>query len=65
MVQDDEKLVAIYPYRDAEDSKVTEATKNVLLLFCGVPGISVAELADARNVTVDFITTFCGGTVET
>jgi DNA/RNA-binding domain of Phe-tRNA-synthetase-like protein len=65
VVQDDENLVAIYPYRDAEDSKVTEATKNVLLLFCGVPGISVAELADARKVTADFITRFCGGTVET
>ncbi|MBS7656681.1 MAG: phenylalanine--tRNA ligase beta subunit-related protein [Candidatus Bathyarchaeia archaeon] len=64
VVQDDEKLVAVYPYRDAEDSKVTEATKNVVLLFCGVPGISEEKLLEAKNVTVDYVTKFCGGTVK-
>ena len=59
VVQDDEKLVAIYPYRDAEDSKVTEATTNVLLLFCGVPGISREKLADAQKVTTDLVMRFC------
>lgn len=64
VVQDREKLVAIYPYRDAEDSKVTENTKNVLLLLCGVPGISMGKLLEAMKVTSDFITRFCGGTVK-
>lgn len=64
VVQDREKLVAIYPYRDAEDSKVKEDTKNVLLLFCGVPGISMEKLLEAMKVTSDFITRFCGGTVK-
>ena len=65
VVQDDEKLVAIYPYRDAEDSKVTETTTNVLLLFCGVPRISREKLADAQKVTTDLVMRFCGGTVKT
>jgi len=64
VVQDAEKLVAVYPYRDAEDSKVTEATKNVVLLFCGVPGISEDKLADAMKVTSEYVTRFCGGTVK-
>jgi len=64
VVQDREKLVAIYPYRDADDSKVTEATRNVLLLFCGVPGISVRRLTDASKVASEYITRFCGAAVR-
>jgi DNA/RNA-binding domain of Phe-tRNA-synthetase-like protein len=64
VVQDAEKLVAVYPYRDAEDSKVTEATRNVVLLFCGVPGISQEKLVGAMRVTLDYVTRFCGGTVK-
>jgi DNA/RNA-binding domain of Phe-tRNA-synthetase-like protein len=64
VVQDEEKLVAIYPYRDAEDSKVTEGTMNVLLLFCGVPGISLEKLSDSMKVTSKIITRFCGGTAK-
>ncbi len=65
VVQDDTKLVAIYPYRDADDSKVTEATQSVLLLFCGVPKVSLGKLGEAMKTACDFITRFCGGTVKT
>lgn len=64
VVSDDEKLVAIYPYRDADASKVTEETRNVLILVCGVPGINEDKLRSAMTVTFDFITRFCEGTVK-
>jgi len=64
VVSDEEKLLAVYPYRDAEDTKVTEATRNVLLLFCGVPGIPMQKLLEAKDVTLKFVTKFCGGTVK-
>ncbi len=64
VISDNEKLVAVYPYRDADDTKVTEMTKNVLLLFCGVPGIPLEKLLEAKSVAEDFITRFCGGTVK-
>jgi len=64
VISDGEKLLAIYPYRDAEDTKVTGATRNVLLLFCGVPGISMQRLSEARNLTLDFVTKFCGGIIK-
>jgi len=63
VVADVEKLIAIYPYRDADETKVTEATKNVVLLICGVPGIEERVLTDAARVAVEFITRFCGGEV--
>ncbi|MBI4416311.1 MAG: hypothetical protein HY557_04950 [Euryarchaeota archaeon] len=62
VVEDDERLVAIYPYRDADASKVTPGTRDVLFLVCGVPGIPPDALDEAVRVTADLVTRFCGGT---
>jgi len=64
VVADVEKLVAVYPYRDADISKVTERTKNVLLMVCGCPGIDDAPLLEARRVACNFIVRFCQGTLS-
>ena len=64
VISDGETLLAIYPYRDAEESKITEDTRNVLLLACGVPGIDEEKLRSAMEVTFKFVTRFCGGTVR-
>lgn len=61
VVADDEKLVAIYPYRDAEQTKVSGSTKNVLLLVCGVPEIERDVLCKAGEVAIEYVTRFCGG----
>jgi len=61
VVSDSEKLIAIYPYRDADDTKVTLSTRDVLLLICGAPGIDEEKLKCAAKTTVDYITRFCGG----
>jgi len=61
VISDDEKLVAIYPHRDADRSKVTEKTRNILLLVCGVPGITMNMLAGAATIAIEYITRFCGG----
>ena len=63
IIQDDERLIAVYPYRDAEFSKVTLSTRNLLLMVCGVPGIGGLELEKAEAVGVNYITRFCGGAV--
>jgi DNA/RNA-binding domain of Phe-tRNA-synthetase-like protein len=61
VISDHEKLVAVYPYRDAEKSKVSGATTNLLILVCGVPGIDEKLLVDAGKVALDVVTKFCGG----
>jgi len=61
IVHDDEKLVAVYPYRDVERSKVTEQTKNIMLMVCGCPGIVEAPLLEAQQVASDYITRYCQG----
>ena len=59
--EDAERIVAVYPYRDADASKVAPATRDVLFLACGVPGIPAEALHEAADVTIDFVTRFCGG----
>jgi len=57
--QESGKLVAVYPYRDSDDSKVTERTKGVLFMMCGVPGIDETTLERARDLTKEYIGRFC------
>jgi len=61
VISDAEKLVAVYPYRDADRSKVSAGTKNLLILVCGVPGIHEETLKDAGKVALELVTKFCGG----
>jgi DNA/RNA-binding domain of Phe-tRNA-synthetase-like protein len=61
VVEDEEKLIAVYPYRDADSSKVTEETRSLLLLTCGVPGVKLEELTAAESLCVRLIRRFNGG----
>jgi len=63
VLEDAGDLIAVYPYRDAERSKVTEQTKNVALVACGVPGLSKDKLIQAADLAVKYVTRFCGGTI--
>ena len=64
VIQDDEGLVAIYPFRDADHSKVTGDTKNVLMLLCGAPNITLDTLDKSAGVAEKVLTRFCGGRTE-
>lgn len=61
VVSDGEKLIAVYPYRDADDTKVTTGTRDLCLLVCGAPGIDEDVLKEASRIAVEYITRFCGG----
>ncbi len=63
VISDNKKLIAVYPYRDAENTKVTEKTKNITIIVCGVPGISKEILSEALRIVFEYVTTFCGGTL--
>src|SRR5438094_4808653 len=62
--EDADRLVAIYPYRDADASKVTSDTRDVRFLVCGVPGISHEALREAAAVAANTVMRFCGGTTD-
>jgi len=60
--EDADRLVAIYPYRNADASKVTSDTRDVCFLVCGVPGIAHEALREAAATAANLVTRFCGGT---
>jgi DNA/RNA-binding domain of Phe-tRNA-synthetase-like protein len=59
VVSDEKKMIAVYPYRDADNTKVIEKTKNVLIVVCGVPDITEETLKTASDVTLEYVTRFC------
>jgi DNA/RNA-binding domain of Phe-tRNA-synthetase-like protein len=63
VMADASRLIAIYPHRDADYSRITFQTKNLMLVSCGVPGISLDQLAEAADRASEFVIRFCGGTV--
>jgi len=65
VVSDFKRLIALYPYRDADYSKVTEETKDVLMFVCGVPGILSETLTFARQVTLEYFRSFCNARTST
>lgn len=61
VIADSRRLIAIYPYRDADYSKVTLETKSIYLMTCGVPGIDLEKLREAEDLATKYIVRFCGG----
>ena len=59
VISDEEKLVAIYPYRDSDETKVTEKTRNLTIVICGVPGIPYETLKSTSDLTKKYIMRFC------
>lgn len=57
--EDDQGLVAIYPYRDSHRTRVTTATTDTVFMTCGVPGIERATLVEAAETTREFVERFC------
>ena len=63
VISDSDRLVAMYPHRDAGFSKVTEKTENILIIICGVPGIPAETLQQTAKTASEYITRFCSGTI--
>jgi len=61
VMTDASRLIAIYPYRDAEYSKITLQTNELMLVSCGVPSIPLERLKETVDKASEFITRFCGG----
>jgi len=57
--EDDEGLVAVYPYRDSHRTRATTATTGTFFMTCGVPGIERSTLIESAAVTKEFVERFC------
>lgn len=64
IVCDADKIIAIYPYRDSGDTRVTQRTKKIRLFTCGVPGISGAKIAAAYRLCTEYVDRYSAGIAD-
>jgi len=59
VISDGEKVVALYPHRDSDETKITEKTRAAIILACGVPGVERTYLRQALETCRRYIVQFC------
>ena len=59
IITDEEKIITVYPYRDSNETKITNLTKSIQLMICGVPQISEDILLKTESIAIKNITKFC------
>lgn len=59
IITDDEKIIAVYPYRDSNETKIINQTNNIRLMICGVPQISQDIMLKTENIVIQNIKRFC------
>jgi DNA/RNA-binding domain of Phe-tRNA-synthetase-like protein len=61
VICDEEQLIAVYPYRDSDDTKVSPGTKRMHVVSCGVPGITPDRVLKAYEMAGEFLEKYSGG----
>jgi len=64
VLTDQKGILCVYPYRDADATKITEKTRNVLIVGYGAPKIATEKLEEAVETALKLIRRVAGGTVE-
>jgi DNA/RNA-binding domain of Phe-tRNA-synthetase-like protein len=61
IMTDEGQVVAIYPYRDSDETKVTLETRNIRIITCGVPKIGRVKLIEAYDLCAGYLEKYGGG----
>ena len=61
IMTDESKIIAIYPYRDSDTTKVTAETRNIRIVTCGVPGIGRELVSGAFDLCAGYLEKYTGG----
>jgi len=61
ILTDSKNIIAVYPYRDSDDTKVTEETKSIHIVSCGVPGIDKSKVLGAYDICARHLRQYAGG----
>ncbi len=64
VITDAAQIIAIYPYRDSDATKVTPKTRNIRIITCGVPGIGRERLIEAYDLCAGYLDVYTGGEVD-
>lgn len=61
MVDEENKVMHIYPHRDSVLTNITLDTKNVLVVAAGVPGVEKNLVIRAASLTAELLVKFANG----
>jgi DNA/RNA-binding domain of Phe-tRNA-synthetase-like protein len=64
VLADEKQVLSIYPYRDSDHTKITEETRDVLIIGYGAPEITREQLREAVETTLSYIKLVSGGEIE-
>lgn len=64
IMTDESRIIAIYPYRDSDTTKVTASTRNIRIITCGVPGIEPCLLTGAFDRCAGYLEAYTRGIRE-
>jgi DNA/RNA-binding domain of Phe-tRNA-synthetase-like protein len=55
------QIIAIYPYRDSDTTKVTSGTKNIHIVSCGVPNVDTDKVVEAYELCALYLREYTHG----
>lgn len=55
ILTDEDAIVAVYPYRDSDATKITPATTTVHIVACGVPGVEREKVYSAYELAAAYL----------
>ena len=58
---DEDAIVAVYPYRDSDATKITLATTMVHIVACGVPGVEREKVYSACELAITYLQEYASG----
>jgi len=61
ILADSDDIVAIYPYRDSDATKITPHTKTIHLVACGVPKVEPGQVREAYDLAKQFLEEYASG----
>ena len=63
VLAEDSKIIHIFPHRDSSLTSVTNKTNKILVVACGVPGISKDEVIKALNLFKSVLVKACNAKI--
>lgn len=61
VLADEKQILCIYPYRDSDKTKITEQTRNVIIVGYGGPGITEKQLKKAAETATSYVSMVSDG----
>ena len=52
------EIIAVYPYRDSDETKITPGTKTIHIVSCGVPKIEKETVIQAYDLASGYLKEF-------